>query len=344
MKDDFHYYLIYALAAKTGWNNDLGNEETEADIIAYASQYVDDNTETQAIGVKEDDLPTVDYDIMKIDEIISKEIQRYQGFPWKVRIGNKGDFFRPIMTQTVSLKSLVPIFQQYVIVPFHFLPGDKEKIPEIRGRKNPYSTTPNSTNSVKILKDAFDSGDIYRIGVALHTFVDTWSHQNFTGYEDDWNRVQKDLRSLIPDVGHAEVMTKPDTISETWTDSRLPMEKQNINNADRAREAVRESFQWLSKYRNARMTWEDVRADFDQLIAAKNTKERIKMVEKMYPDKQFAYKEKEKKTWIKEAVERDKKKAEFFGTQNFFNSHWYKFQLAAKKQLSTVVNMLADII
>lgn len=132
-----------------------------------------------------------------------------------MRIGNNGDFFRPIMTQTVSLKSLIPMFQKYVIVPFHFLPGDKEKIPEIRSRKNPYSTTPNSTNAVKILKDAFDSGDIYRIGVALHTFVDTWSHQNFTGYEDDWNKVQKDLRSLLPDVGHAEVTTQPDIISET---------------------------------------------------------------------------------------------------------------------------------
>ena len=344
MKDDFHYYLIYALAEKAGWDNDLGNEETEAAIIAYASQYVDDNTESQAIGVKEEDLPAVDFDIMENDQIISNEIQRYQGFPWKVRIGNNGDFFRPIMTQTVSLKSLVPMFQKYVIVPFHFLPGDKEKIPEIRGRKNPYSTTPNSTNAIKILKDAFDSSDIYRIAVALHTFVDTWSHQNFTGYEDDWNKVQKDLRSLLPDVGHAEVMTKPDTISETWTDSRLSMEKQKINNAERALEAVKESFQWLAKYRNTRMTWEDVRADFEPLIAAKNAKKRIQMVKDMYPSKKFAYKEKERKTWIKEAVKRDKKEGEFFATHDFFNSHWYKFQLAAKKQLSTVVNMLADII
>lgn len=80
MKDDFHYCLIYALAKKAGWDNVLGNDETEADIIAYASQYVDDNTESQAIGVKEEGLTSVDYDRMENYEIISNEIQRYQGF------------------------------------------------------------------------------------------------------------------------------------------------------------------------------------------------------------------------------------------------------------------------
>jgi hypothetical protein len=39
MEKDFHYYLTYALAKITGLNN--------PEIVAYSSQFVDDNNEGQ---------------------------------------------------------------------------------------------------------------------------------------------------------------------------------------------------------------------------------------------------------------------------------------------------------
>ena len=44
MEKDFHHHLVYALAKVVGFNKKIeGSDETEAEIIAYASQYVDDN-------------------------------------------------------------------------------------------------------------------------------------------------------------------------------------------------------------------------------------------------------------------------------------------------------------
>ncbi len=54
MQIDFHYHLIYVLAEQAGFNRDSGNGEMEAGIIAYASQYVDDNNDNQVIGAEEE--------------------------------------------------------------------------------------------------------------------------------------------------------------------------------------------------------------------------------------------------------------------------------------------------
>ena len=44
MEKDFHHHIIYALAKMAGFDKKIqGSDETEAHIIAYSSQYVDDN-------------------------------------------------------------------------------------------------------------------------------------------------------------------------------------------------------------------------------------------------------------------------------------------------------------
>lgn len=327
MKIDFHFYLIYALAEKCGFNRDTGNGKTEAQVIAYASQYVDDNNESQVISAVEEE-PEISGEESG-DTDLFREVHRYQKFPWAVRIRETKNFFRPVMTQTILFKSLLPMFQRYLFVPFHFLPGDPEKVPEIKGRKNPWSTTANSRNAIRILVNALESGDLYRIGVALHTYADTWSHQNFSGFEDDWNAVKGSI--FLPDIGHAEVMEKPDTISEKWVDERLNME---IDNVERARDAVREIFYWLSRYRNPGLKWEDVKDEFEELLQAEDMDERIEMVKAMYPEKDLEYDEKK---WIYKALEYDSEAGEVIGKEGFFHSHWYRFQCAVQKQLAAVI-------
>jgi hypothetical protein len=86
MEKDFHYYVTYALANKAGFSND------DSYIIAYASQYVDDNNEHQY--PRKDGLPQ---------------------FPFGIKYN--GGFFRPIMTQSMSVKSLVYEIQKFVYVP-----------------------------------------------------------------------------------------------------------------------------------------------------------------------------------------------------------------------------------
>ncbi len=336
MKIDFHFYLIYALAEKCGFNRDKGNGETEAQVIAYASQYVDDNNERQVIGSTEEDQPAKSGGEDEGDTDLFGEVRQYQRFPWAVRIRETRNFFRPVMTQTESLKSFLPMFQRYLFVPFHFLPGDPEKVPAINGRKNPWSTTPNSRNAIRVLTNALDSNDPYHIGVALHTFADTWSHQNFSGFKDDWNSVGS---IFLPDIGHAEVLEKPDTISEKWEDKRLNLE---INNVERALGAVEEIFRWLSKYRNPGLKWEDVKGEFEELLQAKDMDERIEMVKAMYPEENLEYEEDPEKRWIYEALEYDSGTGEVTGKEGFFHSHWYRFQWAVQKQLAIVIPLFPE--
>ena len=90
MEKDFHYYLIYAIAKTTGFE--------KAEVIATASQFVDDNNEGQFYI---DDQPA--------------------DFPEKIPAD--GGHYYPIMTQSLSPKSLNPYVQKYVYVPFHFEVG-----------------------------------------------------------------------------------------------------------------------------------------------------------------------------------------------------------------------------
>lgn len=341
MNIDFHYYLTYFLAERAGFDRNLKGGETEAEIIAYASQYVDDNDERQVMDVLEGKVTEVENGEMKGASPLQLEIERCRNFPWAVRIRETQNFFRPIMTQTATRKSLLSIFQRDVFVPFHFLPGDLEKIPDIRGRKNSDSTTANSRNAVALLKDALESGDLYRIGIALHTFADTWSHQNFSGYRDDWNAVRD---SIVPDIGHAEVFTKPDVISERWVDARLKEAEREIDNRDRARKAAKEIFLWLSKYRNPVAAWEDIQAELDRLIQAKDSDERVEMIKGMYPGKNLGYSESVETTWIYRALEYDSEKREVMAKDGFWDSHWCHFQLAAQRHLAMVAYILTGSI
>jgi hypothetical protein len=337
MKIDFHFYLVYALAERAGFNRPLALGETEADIVAYASQYVDDNNENRDIGAEEGG-PPQEFETLMSDETIGTEIQYYQRFPWSVRLPDSRNYFRPIMTQTISLKSFISMFQNNLFVPFHFLPGNPEDIPVIRGRTNPYSTTADSRNARVLLTEALDSNNLYRIGVALHTYVDTWSHQNFSGHRDEWNAVRG---NLIPDIGHAEMLTKPDTISATWVDSRLPEGQRRINNRVRTRDALKTIFPWLARYRTPGRDWDDVADEFEALIQAPDSDTRIAMVKAMYPTVDLEYDE---EAWIDSALTYDPETREVVARDGFLQSHWYRFQLAAKEQLATVKSMLVDII
>jgi len=336
MKLDFHFYLIYALAERSGFRQLTEHGEKEALIIAYASQYVDDNDDGQVIGSAEEGEPIEEARVETEGATgLHEEVDRYQNFPWAVRVRETGNFFRPVMTQTVSLKSFLSMFQRYLFVAFHFLPGDREKIPLIRGRRNPWATTAHSRNAITVLKDALESDDPYRIGAALHTFADTWSHQNFSGFHDDWNGGSG--LALLPDIGHAEVGEKPDQISERWTDRRLDVEVRNI---DRAREATKAIFEWLSRYRPSwGHSWEEVAEEMEWLLQARDQDERIERVKGLYPGENLDY---DRKQWIEEALEFDPESGEVVAKEAFLSSHWYRFQCAVQKQLAKTLPLFPE--
>jgi len=70
-----------------------------------------------------------------------------------------------------------------------------------------------SANARAVLKKALDSDNPCRLGIALHSYADTWSHQNFSGLQEPWNSVYpwyNIFKSIAPNIGHAEAGHLPD--------------------------------------------------------------------------------------------------------------------------------------
>jgi hypothetical protein len=144
--------------------------------------------------------------------------------------------------------------QQYVIVPFHFLPGDN--------KENKWIVTADSTLSQNLINDAIQKQNIIAFGLALHAMQDTFSHQSFTGWQDNLNAKHAwDLSELlIPRVGHAEYRLDPDDLNEVWTRNGV-----QINNKERARSMAILTYCWMRKYLKANTCPEDLETFLDNI-------------------------------------------------------------------------------
>jgi hypothetical protein len=163
MQRDFHFYAIGILANHAGYSDD------EAIVIATASQYVDHATESFSIQ----------FDDEKIVETT--------------------------MTAHYHIKAFDPSVQKKVYMCFHFPP--EGHITVDGKRVFSFKTKENSEIINVLLKeilkdkaqgaydDLIDNNGIpfylYRLGVAMHTLADSWSHNSFTGRHNDENDVGK---------------------------------------------------------------------------------------------------------------------------------------------------------
>lgn len=162
----------------------------EAKILAHASQYVDDNDV-----------------IFEIDK-------------------DRASCFRNYISQTMNiLKPKANLLRIYPL--FHFIPGDPQSPTAFRkdGKMHWLTTTPNSSNANDILDAALATKDFYRIGIAAHSYVDTWAHQNFVGYYDSFNSMKGPLEACSPDIGHADAGHNPDWPALVWKDERMLAER-----------------------------------------------------------------------------------------------------------------------
>ena len=103
------------------------------------------------------------------------------------------------------------------------------------------ATVQNIENARFLLKDALDSGDLNRVGIAVHAYPDTLSHQNFLGYKCKTNG-KRGFAKLVPNIGHADFLHEPDTIHNEWRDTRLKNSLLEINNDDHFIDAAKPNF------------------------------------------------------------------------------------------------------
>jgi hypothetical protein len=115
------------------------------------------------------------------------------------------------------------------------------------------------------LVTALKTRDLCQIGIALHTFADTWAHQNFTARNEVWNRL--DGSNPLPSPGHAHAGRAPDSWQETWVDPRL-IDSQIVNEI-RFHEAARKIYRYLCVFRGKEFRDEDtVEEELTTLMSA----------------------------------------------------------------------------
>jgi len=132
--------------------NLAGFSQEDAKTIAYSSQFVDDSRDSKRIKIKDYAYDTV--------RTAHNSIYFYK---WNV--------------------------QKKIYFPFHFIP------PEVLKNNGSFSyvTKPNSNFAQMVIDEAInDQTDLrlYRMGVALHTYADTWAHQNFSGRKHRENNTE----------------------------------------------------------------------------------------------------------------------------------------------------------
>ncbi|WP_051534280.1 DUF6765 family protein [Desulfitibacter alkalitolerans] len=225
MDKEFHYYITYLVALRAGFSS------TNSYLLAYSSQYVDDN------------------------DII-----------FEINIGSP-NYYSNYISQTINiLKPKNRLFRIYPL--FHFIPGEplEDNARRKDGKLHTLNTTPDSNNARKILELAFNSRNIYRIGIASHAFVDTWAHQNFTGYYDEFNAMKNLLQKPLPRIGHAGAGHKPDRPAITWEDCRLVNSLEIRNNKDLFLKAAGRLFEELRLYVKPECRKDLITEDRDELV------------------------------------------------------------------------------
>ena len=134
--------------------------------------------------------------------------------------------------------------ERSIWMPFHFFPGASSDSARHDGRTSPFRVVPDSQPVKELLVEALKTRNLYRVGIALHTYADTWAHQEFSGQRDDFNILPGVLG--IPPIGHAQAERLPDLVQARWLDNRLldPW----INNRARFMQAARLIYKYLATF------------------------------------------------------------------------------------------------
>jgi len=150
MQRDMHYSAVYVLARLAGIKRE------SAQLIAKASEFVDDSRESKLFK-----LPT----------------------------GHRVDIVTTAHAP-VNVKNILSSDQRYIWVPFHFIPGNLGETVEERMicRKD-------SEIAKSVLERYFEEYHKERfglqyLGIALHIYMDTFSHYGFSGIKSDSNHIQ----------------------------------------------------------------------------------------------------------------------------------------------------------
>ncbi|SIQ33169.1 hypothetical protein SAMN05421834_103117 [Halanaerobium kushneri] len=344
--------MTYLITVRAGF------KPAEAEIIAYSSQYIDDN-----------DL------VYNIDQNSNYAYSNY--------ISQTKNITRP----KKNLFRIYPVF--------HFIPGDPlaESARRRDGKLHLLNTTPDSRNARQVLKLGLKSDNLYKIGLAIHSFADSFAHQNFVGYYDEFNLVkgiQQKLSSIfkrsVYKIGHAAAGHRPDILHALWKDPRLCRSNFLWDNKDLFLKAAGRIFEELKKYQDPAASEtaissekEELLADLARVIGKKSEcpelfkvnsrKRRINCCRKLSLKKEYGaakikdydpslwfnkavkintdfFKIDRNSSWQRLALDYFSKRLKFlkscysWKSETYQKTHWFKFQESVKEMQEEIIELL----
>jgi hypothetical protein len=234
MQIDFHHGVTYVLARLAGF------DETEAGTIAYSAQYVDDATQS---GV--------------------------------IKFDNGAMFTRMSSAhKLLDYRNFQELANHRVWLPFHFLPGNGG-LPSDQTPPGSFIDKlicrPNSPVAQDMVAECIHQRHkpyaLYRLGITLHVYADTWAHQGFAGVnhqvnnvkqifnaagEPDRNLLDRMISYFITEalpLGHGAVFGHPDKPFLQWSYINGRGEHIQRNNPVDFMTAAEQMVQALQRYR-----------------------------------------------------------------------------------------------
>jgi hypothetical protein len=195
---DFHFGATYVLARFAGFS------PAEADVVAHSAQYVDDATQAGEVHFKNG---------MRFTRASSAH-------------------------KMLDYANLDPFKMRTSWLPFHFLPGNKgEPKPDVP----PLYTLeeflercvcqPNSQVARDMMHAIISRQDrpyaLHRLGIATHTFVDTWAHQKFVGFKSPINQA----REIVGENDQHHELTFVERLKREYGDKIDVLEGHFVNDA-----------------------------------------------------------------------------------------------------------------
>ncbi|QXM06496.1 DUF6765 family protein [Crassaminicella indica] len=242
-----------------------------------------------------------------------------------------------------------------IFLPFHFLPGieGEDFYEKLICRQN-------SKVAKEMLEDTLRTLDkpygIHRLGVSLHVYADTWSHQKFHGLFRKENDVE-DLELInglddeeaflwlqekfIPAIGHGQAYIYPDEPYLIWRYKGYNMkEKLTVNNQERAMNAAYHIYKYLINdvkmvkpeiYDGPQKKWRTIEKAIKQVLLNRAiVDERVKLWQEKLKIGFFGFKikiEYDDREWFKRAVKViDRNKNIYDKNEKFHQSDWKYFQ------------------
>jgi len=323
MNIEFHYYITKYLALEAGFDKD------EAEIIAYSSQFTDNNFSSVRV------------------------------------LTPAGKLYENLVTQTPDItKPEKNYIRRYIL--FHYIPGDptSAKVQRKDGKMHLLMTTAAGNYAQEIFYHTTRNNNLYIMGMVSHMLSDTFAHQNFIGTLDEMNSMSIVWEKSKPNIGHAEAGFKPDIPNLIWIDPRLIDENAEINNRERIIFAARKLYSNFIMATSGENNWAAVKKNITEIISDTITEAQLHLYEEQKTQRIEQYKKLFKEfgaeedyspeKWFNEAVEekldakkwtpKDLTKTEFHFREDYRKSNWFNFQEAVKQYQRNAEIILRPII